>query len=450
VFYKKFSFKIVVRIAFILANIFAISFILGDDRLFFNQIILFVLLILQIAELLRFVKQTNRELSKFLLAIKHQDFSINFQHTRLGSSFNELNNAFSEIIEMYKKNKIDQEAQFQYLRMVVSHVNIGIISIEEGVDITLMNKSAEEILDIKGIRTWQILNDKCPLFTKEVDLLGSEGRKLIELKQNGDSKTLSVAISSMVMLDKSFKLITIQDIKNEIEQKEIEAWHKLIRILTHEIMNSATPISSLSETMQMMLEKDGEQIPYDQITNETVNDLLFSLKTIRKRSNGMLDFIDDYRKLTRVPAPVKEDTNIARLLKEVEVLAKPDLLKKGITLSVKSEEGIYRQLDPRLIQQVLLNMIKNAEHALSAIDNALIEMTAIKENGKLIIEVRDNGHGIPEKEINEIFIPFYTTKKTGSGIGLSLSKQIMHLHGGQIKANSEVGKGTSFLLYFKN
>jgi two-component system, NtrC family, nitrogen regulation sensor histidine kinase NtrY len=215
----------------------------------------------------------------------------------------------------------------------------------------------------------------------------------------------------MIMLDKSYKLITIQDIKNEIEQKEIEAWHKLIRILTHEIMNSATPISSLSETMQMMLEKDGEQIPYDQITNETVNDLLFSLKTIRKRSNGMLDFIDDYRKLTRVPAPVKEDTNIARLLKEVEVLAKPDLLKKGITLSVKSEEGIYMQLDQRLIQQVLLNMIKNAEHALSAIDNALIEMTAIKENGKLIIEVRDNGHGIPEKEINEIFIPFYTTKK---------------------------------------
>ncbi|HNP18637.1 MAG TPA: ATP-binding protein [Fulvivirga sp.] len=449
-FYKRFSFKVVLRIALITANSFALSIIFGDDRLFFNQIILFVVLVIQIVELLKFVKHTNRELAKFLLAIKHRDFSINFQKSNLGDSFKELNNAFSEMIEIYKKTKTDQEAQFQYLRMVVSNVNIGIISIEDGLDITLMNKSAEEILKIKGIRNWNIFKEKHPLFSKEIDQIGKEGRKLIELKQHGDSKTLSVDVSSMIMLDKSYKLITLQDIKNEIEQKEIEAWHKLIRILTHEIMNSATPISSLSETMQMMLEHDGKQIALSNLTEDTINDLRFSLQTIRKRSNGMLDFIDDYRKLTKVPTPVKELTNVANLIKEVEVLVKPDLIKKGIQLIVRSELDIALNIDAKLIQQVLLNLIKNAAYAVNESPNPIIRLSVYDIDNKTIIEVSDNGMGIPEKEISEIFIPFYTTKKTGSGIGLSLSKQIMHLHGGTIKVKSIKDEGATFLLSFKN
>lgn len=413
--------------------------IYGDQRLFFNQIIFGIILIIQIWELLHYIQKTNRELAKFILAIKHGDISINFAKTKIGGSFIDLSQAFEEIIEQYKIAKIEKEAQYQYLKNLVSHLNIGIISVEDNEKITLFNTSAERILNNKGINNWRILKEQLPEFTQSVENQIPDGRQLFELKTEGETQTLSLNVSTLSLLDKSYTLITLQDIKNEIEQKEIEAWHKLIRILTHEIMNSATPISSLTETMQMMLEKDP-------ISEETLSDLRFSLKTIQKRSDGMLAFIDDYRKITKVPKPKTELVNLKEFLAEIELLTKAGLKKDNITLKVQSET-ITAEFDPKLIEQVLLNLIKNAQQALSETREAKIEINAFEKNNQVIIEILDNGPGISEELKKEIFVPFFTTKKSGSGIGLSLSKQIMHLHGGTIKLRSNHGE-TIFSLYF--
>ena len=276
------------------------------------------------------------------------------------------------------------------------------------------------------------------------------GRRLIEINLKGEIQTLSVDVITVKMLDKNYKLITFQDIHGEIEQKEIEAWHKLIKILTHEIMNSATPISSLTETMQSVIEKDGKAKKASELDDETIEDLLFSLKTIERRSNGMLTFIDDYRKLTKVAKPKIEKIDVSDFLNSISDLLQAQLTKEKIKLICEVKDVDELTIDASQIEQVIINLVKNATYALQDCKDPLIEIKAYSRDGKKVIEVTDNGAGIPEKEKKEIFVPFFSTKKEGSGIGLSLSKQIMHLHNGNITVTSEEGKGTSFYLVFRD
>jgi signal transduction histidine kinase len=253
------------------------------------------------------------------------------------------------------------------------------------------------------------------------------------------------------MIDKHYTLITLQDINSEIEQKEFEAWHKLIRILTHEIMNSVTPISSLSETMKSMLsDKAGSQKPLQDISSETITDILFSLNTIQKRSESLLDFVENYRKLTRVPKPVLEPVQIKPLLASIENLMREEFARQDITFAINvGDANQTLHLDASLIEQVIINLVRNSVHALEHRSNKKIEIKAYQEESTNVIEVHDNGKGIPEKELKDIFIPFFSTKKDGSGIGLSLSKQIMSLHNGRIRVSSKVDEGTSFYLVFR-
>lgn len=447
---KKFTFKVILRICLILGTAILLAFIFGDDRLFFNQIILSLLLIIQVGELIRYVNQTNRELAKFILSIKHNDISINFRQSKIGSSFEELSDAFEEVARAYEDAKIEKQAQFEYLRLVVNNMNVGIISLENEVDIALINRPAEKILGVMGINNWEILKEKVPAFTSKIDDMKETGRRLIEINLNGEIQTLSVDVISVKMLDKNYKLITFQDIHGEIEQKEIEAWHKLIKILTHEIMNSATPISSLTETMQSVIEKDGKAKKASELDDETIEDLLFSLKTIERRSNGMLTFIDDYRKLTKVAKPKIEKVDVNNFLNSISDLLQAQLTKENIKLVCEVTDVDDLTIDASQIEQVIINLVKNATYALQDCKDPLIEIKAYNRDGKKVIEVTDNGAGIPEKEKKEIFVPFFSTKKEGSGIGLSLSKQIMHLHNGNITVSSQEEKGTSFYLVFRD
>jgi signal transduction histidine kinase len=289
-----------------------------------------------------------------------------------------------------------------------------------------------------------------PDFARTVEELGGNGRKLTELKDGRDTRMVSLDVRTIQLMERPCILITIQDINSEIEQKEIEAWHKLIRILTHEIMNSVTPIASLTETMQGLLASpDGSQRRAGDISEETAADIRFSLETIQKRSEGLLKFVDTYRKLTRVPKPSPERVYLRELFSSVERLMSDSLAQRGILLEYKTEPGLeFVHLDRALIEQVLINLITNSMYALEGRPSPFIQLSAYTNNGSVIIEVSDNGKGIPAKELNEIFVPFFSTRKDGSGIGLSLSKQIVSLHGGTIKVSSQERKGTSFYLRF--
>lgn len=450
-FYKKFTFLIVLRIALIVANVLVLSFIFGDTRLFFNHIILLVILVIQIGELIRFVNHTNRELAKLFLAIRHGDFSITFKELPLGKSFKELQHSMIEIIQAYKDVKIEKEAQYHFLQMLVRQLHFGIISIEDDNRITTINPTAEQLIGIPGVKNWKLVQQVNPNFASNIDRLGDTARTLLQLEIQGETKSFAVDITSPTILNKQHKLITLQDINSEIEQKEIEAWHKLIRILTHEIMNSVTPIASLTETMQTVLEdKSGNQKKLSEIDDETIKDIRFSLKTIHKRSDGLLSFVDTYRKLTKVPKPSPAEIEVKSMLDEISQLMEAKIGNRSIELTYElTPSDLTINADPKLIEQVLINLLTNSIQAINEGVNGEIIVRGYHENNKTVLEVTDNGKGIPERELNEIFVPFYSTKKDGSGIGLSLSKQIMGMHEGSIKVQSTPGKGTSFYLSFK-
>lgn len=448
---RRFSIKLIIRIFLLLVTITTFAFIFGDERLFFNHIILIAIIIIQVAELIHFVNRTNRELSRLFLAIRHADFSTSYNQASLGRSFRELQDSLTEIIKAYKDVKTEKEVQYQFLQMLINQIHVGIISLENKTDIVLINPVAEQLLNLQGIKNWKLAAQLNPSFVSEVEQLGDNGRKLITLPLRDDTQMLSVDVRTLLTPETPVKLITFQDINAEIQQKEIEAWNKLVRILTHEIMNSITPISSLTETMQSMLEdRDGRQKKRDELTDENIHDVLFSLKTIQRRSNSLLDFVDSYRQVTRVPKPSPELINVGELFGSVEKLMIKPLAKNNIVLTKQiSPDATQVLLDPVLIEQVLINLVTNSIHALEGRPDPVIKLKSYKDGSKLVLEVTDNGKGIPEKELDEIFIPFFSTKKEGSGIGLSLSKQIISSHNGNIRVKSEVNRGTSFFLSFK-
>lgn len=447
--FKRFSVLIVIRIILLMATVLLISAILGDKRLFFNQIILGLILIIQVTELIRFVNRTNREIAKLFYAIKHSDFSITFKQPVVGNSFKELQDSMTDIIQSYKQVKIEKEAQFHFLQLLVSQLHIGIIAIENHESVTLINPTAEQMIGIDGLKNWKLVHQLNPRFANEIEQLGDNGKKLIEMKSRGESYFTSAAVRTLIILDKPLKLITLQNINSEIEQKEIEAWHKLIRILTHEIMNSVTPISSLTETMQSLLQhKDGTEKGLDDLKQETISDIRFSLKTIQKRTDGLLDFVENYRKLTKVPKPTLVKTSVRAFTEAVTRLLDVELSRKQIVLHSSSHENLEFEIDRALVEQVMINVVTNAIHAVEGVREPTISIKAFQQDKHVVISIADNGRGISQKELSEIFIPFFTTKKDGSGIGLSFSKQIMALHGGFIKVKSEVNVGTTIFLHF--
>ncbi len=445
---RHFNILVIVRVLLLVVTVSILAFIFGDSRLFFNQIIVALIITVQIVELIRFVNQTNRELTRFFLAIKHGDFSTSFKLNALSNSFRDLQSSMAEIIDVYKRVKIEKEAQYHFLQMLVNQVRVGIISIS-GDDILLINPTAEKLLHVEGLKNWKQICQVNPWIAKEFADLGDNGRKLIETKLNGETKILAVDVSTRAILERQTKLITLQDINSEIEQKEIEAWHKLIRILTHEIMNSITPIASLTETMQGMLsDPQGHQKSLQAIQEETITDILFSLNTIQNRSEGLLHFVENYRKLTRVPQPAKEAVHVKTFITAVEKLMRGALEAQGITLIISAPtEDLDASFDPALIEQVIINLMTNSTHALETAREKVIRFKGYRQDNSVVLEVTDTGRGIPENELQEIFIPFFSTKKEGSGIGLSLSKQIVSLHHGAIKVTSILETGTSFYVH---
>ncbi|WP_339609192.1 ATP-binding protein [uncultured Roseivirga sp.] len=447
---KRFSLLVIVRITLLMLTLTGLAFIFAKTELFFNQIILLSIVIIQVAELIRFITFTNRELAKLLLAIRYSDFSISFKGKKHGKSFQELQDAFVEIIEAFKKVSVEKEAQFRFLKVIVDNVNVGIIAIKEEHQIELMNKTAQNLLGVGVPNYWKQLQQLSPQFSREFSEMDDNERKLVELNVKDDKLQISAHVTRLKILNFRYSIITFQNIKSEIEQKEIEAWHKLIRILTHEIMNSVTPITSLTETMQMMLHK-GENLEksIDEISEEDLADIRFSLETIQRRSEGLLHFVDDYRKLTRVKNLDKERTDAIELLENMAQLMKPELQKEHITLELHLKSAFELSIDRKLIEQVLINLITNAKHALKDIENPRITLRTYFRESEKVIEVTDNGMGIDESKIDQIFIPFFSTKEQGSGIGLSLSKQIMKKHKGDLTVKSESGQGASFFLVFK-
>lgn len=442
----KFVMYTIIRVLIILVLCVVFGFIFAKSDLFFSQIIIFSLIIILSFELIRFVTKTNKDLKKLLASIRHHDFSASFSNQNLGKSYEDLSEIFTEIIKSFRNVKIEKEAQLQLLHVIIDQINVGIVAVRDHHKIVFINKKAEEILSIPGLKTWNI---DFPLINKindEVKAMKSHGKKLLEVQIGDEIKQLAFHVNKTIYMEDDLLIMTFHDIRSEIEQKEIEAWYKLIRILTHEVMNSITPLSSLTETMLMLLQdKEGQVKDASQISNEEITDITNSLKTIQARSEGIMEFVDAYRRLTNIPHPEFDELSIKDLLSNVENLFKGELDQRSIAFTTwQQNEQLYISADKHLMEQVMINLISNSIYALENTENPSIDIKALVRKSQIIIEVKDNGKGIDPDKIDKVFIPFFSTRESGSGIGLSLSKQIIYLHHGRIKVKSTPGKGATF------
>lgn len=449
--FKSFRFQVVVRVALLVASVVLLIFLFIKSGLHVSPFILGLLVVFQIFTLIMYVEQTNRKLTSFLNSIKHADFSSSFSEKGLGKSFEELNQAFNEVIDEFRKYRSEREEHLNYLLTVIQHVPIGMIAFREDGKIDQFNQAASNLFKIRFFKNINDLENVKAGFSEKLLNMHAGDNILLKIFIDDELLQLAVHATQFRMRGQLYTLISFQNIHNELEEKEIESWQKLIRVLTHEIMNSITPISSLAGTVRGMLldEPDGGSVVMNELDDEDVESIHSALVTIEKRSQGLLNFVEIYRNLTRIPKPNFRYFLISQLFENAEQLMVVKMAQHNISYtSSVNPKDLMLTADPDLIDQVIINLLLNAIDAVKDTDDAKITMIAHEVNGKVKIEVKDNGHGIKPDIMDKIFMPFFTSKKHGSGIGLSLSRQIMHLHKSNISVRSKIGEGTIFTLTF--
>lgn len=456
--FKNFKVQLVVRVALLIGTIFLFTNLANSDSYTFTQGLFLILIIGQVYYLFHFLNKVNRELVTFLKSIQYDDFSLTYPEHVTKSSMDLVYQEFNSVIKKFREIRAEKEAQYTYLKTIVQHVGIGIITIDKSGEIQIINTAARTLLGIKQIKNITQIRSVSPVLVDAMESMKTGGRDLIKFNREGDEVQLAIYVIELSLRGKEFKLISLQNIQSELEEKEMEAWQNLIRVLTHEIMNSVTPISSLAATVEDelsgFLENEGDVNP---IPNEDVEDFHLALQTIHNRSESLIKFVSDFRNMTRVKLPTIEEHKVCDILKHVISLLKNDMKERQIELNYHVEpEDLRFNVDKEQIEQVVINLVKNAIQALAENDEdgkeekLLIIKASSGEDNAIFINITDNGPGIEEDALKKIFIPFFTTKKNGSGIGLSLSKQIMRNHRGNITAKSVLNVGTEFTLKFQN
>ena len=412
-------------------------------ELYATLVVVFVFAVFIFYSLIHYVSSTNRQLSRFLLSVRHSDFSQTFVNTTVGSSFEDLNKSFNEVIQKFLSTRSEKEENYRFLQTVMQHVGVGLISFNVQGKIEFVNNAAKKLFNITHLTNISTLNNINDGLAEKFLNLGSGEKATIKIVTENDITQLIVYATEFKQRDQKYTLVSLQNIETELEEKEMEAWQRLIRVLTHEIMNSITPISSLAGTVTTILSNNNK---FDE---EVVEDIKEAISTIKKRSEGLIHFVDNYRTLTKVPKPDFKIFQIKELFSNIEKLMRQQMKEKGIKFSLRVDpETLELTADSEQIEQVIINLMVNSTFALDGKENPAISLTAnLDEKGNILIKVIDNGPGIPEEAVDKIFIPFFSTKKNGSGVGLSLSRQIMRSHGGNIRVNSKPGE-TTFTLKF--
>jgi two-component system, NtrC family, nitrogen regulation sensor histidine kinase NtrY len=446
---NRYSIVIIVRVVLITLNSFVLIWFYTQTNRPATTLLFLLMLIYQSLGLIYYLNRINRDLANFFIFLQENDTTLAFSQKRIERNFKSLRYNLNQINKKLQEARIGKEQQHQYLQIVVEHIGIGLIAFNQRGEIEMMNNAAKELFDIYALNSVDKIVKAYPELS---DVFSSEfknGKALVKIKTSEKVLQLAIKSTSLKISDSKIKLLTFQNIKSELEIQELESWRKLIRILRHEIMNSITPVTTLTIAIKRSFRKGDIRKTLQEIKDENIDDVLTSAEVIEERSKGLISFVEKFRSLTELPKPHFAVFKIKKITDRVHVLFSDELKAKNISLAVEFEqENMVLNADENLIEQVMINLLKNSIEAIHRSSGKILIQVFAQPLGNTCIRVTDNGIGIKQDALESVFVPSYTTKANGMGIGLSLSKQIIQLHKADISVRSKPGIETVFELNF--
>jgi len=445
--FNRYEWRLLLRVFLMFLALVAAAFVIVSGKPLY-LVIFIPLIVYAVIEMIRFQKKAQDEVNQFVESIHYRDFSRHFDVRRAPNELKPLRKGFNDINTTFKLISRERETQYHYLQKILELVDTGILSFEEETgNISWINEAFKNLIGIPYLKTVHSLEKRDPALYHELTIVKPGDSKIITITRNQQLVKMLITASVMRSDDILYKLIAFQNVSEALDETESKAWSKLLNVMTHEIMNSVAPISSLADTLKNRLQSP--EIT-GAIQSSELEDLELGIDTIKRRSEGLLKFTESYRSLNKI---TKLDLNkilVRDLFENLASLMRPTLEKKNIELEIiLRDPTLAIQADINLIEQVMINLLVNAIEAVKDREEPrLILSGELQNNSKTLVKVTDNGLGMPPELLDKIFIPFFSTRKTGSGIGLSLCKQIMLLHKGNIQVQSTEGKGSSFILQF--
>jgi nitrogen fixation/metabolism regulation signal transduction histidine kinase len=447
---RSFLFQIVYRISFISI----LSFISGalfsgthDVAWGFFSIAIIIYLII---DLCRYVNAVNHQVNYFFEAILNDDFSSVYAIKRKSRILDKLNDNLNRVNKKLQNALMTNAQQEQYFRALIEHIGTGVVSYNEEGFILHANSRFLQLIGLDHLTHISQLKKIGGDLFHTLQVIKHKEQKIIQIPVADQKNRVKVLMKAIVFHNgnEKLRLLAVQDIEKELNDNEVDSWMKLIRVLTHEIMNAIAPITSLSETLSSLYSVNGVPISQSEVNEKMISTTIRGLDVIKEQGTGLIHFVESYRSLMKLPKPKKEAFALISFLENALLI----LQRSGVDLRINCIEqykGLYVEADKELITQVVANLVKNAIQASENSENPLVELeVGVNDNDQIFVSIKDNGPGIDEEILDQIFIPFYTTKENGSGIGLSLSRQIMRLHGGWLNVQSHKNKGAVFTMVF--
>lgn len=446
---RHFYIQLIIRVLFITLTALVLAFAVAD-RGYFTSALFVLLLVVQVYVLITFINSTNRKIAYFFDAIRNEDFTLRFPERVSIKSFKELNQSLNRVNGLIQEVHLQLQIREQYYQEILKQASIGIMTYNEKGHILFANPTLEKLLDHSPLnhikQLMQVDKDLYDIFKNYQPF----ERKLFQLSNEREQNQLALKSTPLTLDGKSLLLVVVQDIHKELDEKETESWVRLIRVLTHEIMNTITPIASISDSIIKYYRNNGKIVPLEELEESQIKNTLKGLEVIKEQGGDLMDFVQSYRSLLHVPEPNKAIVKGKDLVEKINVLMSARLHEGEPNFEVLCQpEDLEFFIDEKQIVQVLINLAKNALQSVEGIEKGKVRIIAGQDgNGTKYIEVQDNGPGIPPEVMDEIFVPFFTTKSEGTGIGLSLSKRVVQLHGGGIQVRSLPNQETIFRLTF--
>jgi two-component system nitrogen regulation sensor histidine kinase NtrY len=448
--FNRFSIMLAFRLTIILVLLGLLGFLLGSPGYYAATLLTLMFVLILGWEVVRFVSKTNQEITRFLDAARYADFGQRFALGKMGAGFGELGDTFTDILERFRENRTQQESELRYLKALLEHVPVPLISIRTDSSLTLWNNAARRLFGAVQVTRLIDLEQFGEAFLQQMDSVQAGERRLVSLVLDNMERRMTIAVSQVLVAGRSERLISLQDIQSELDGIQLEAWQDLVRVLTHEIMNSITPVASLAKTAVDLVDDLIDKLPDESQLNMELGDVKEAVGTVAHRSDALMHFVSGYRRLTRLPPPEKSRFKLQELFAEVVKLAKADWVATDDALQFRVQPvGLDLVADRDMIEQILINILQNSEQALADTQDPRISLTArLNKRGHVTIDIDDNGPGIKPEIANRIFVPFFTTKRDGSGVGLALTRQVMIAHGGSVSASVSPLGGARFTLIF--